>query len=188
VKSDLSHTKGLLGLDGRVATERKWLIVMGLSALTGESPLLPELDVELGSHQDSNEHAHKSSPSEDDLNGPTCAHRWEGGQLLATTVADIPEHVSARSRTWARGVWCCWPRTIRKSTWILCICQAHLRVGAAAELPRTNDENPHWLDVHENCGKQCPQRGRMHLQAGTSSALLAPPPHKLCEVKHHRHH
>lgn len=66
--------------------------------------------------------------------------------------------------------------------------QAHLFNGTAAEFPRTNDENPHWLDVNENGRGQRPQSGSMDLQSCASSALLASPPHKLCEVKHHRHH
>lgn len=49
-----------------------------LSPSTGYPPLFFELDVELCGHQDSDEHARKTTPSEADLHGPTCTHCGEG--------------------------------------------------------------------------------------------------------------
>jgi len=50
----------------------------GLATLTSDPPLLPELHMELGGLQDANEHAYETSPSEDNLYGPTRGHRRKG--------------------------------------------------------------------------------------------------------------
>lgn len=59
---------------------------------------------------------------------------------------------------------------------------------SAAQLPRSKDQDPHRLDVDKDSCKQSPQSWRVDLEAGTPSALFAPPVDKLCEVHHHRHH
>jgi len=91
------NTKGQLSSvrTTKLTSEKKSLLL----ACTDIPPLFPELDMELRGLQDSDEHAHKTSPSAHNLYDPSCCNGWEGGQFCATTVAYVPEYVSAGRRT-----------------------------------------------------------------------------------------
>lgn len=100
----------------------------------------------------------------------------------------VPEHVATWSAAWSGYARRIRPWSVGPARRVCGSVESHLFVGAAAEFPRTNNENPHRLDVHQNGRGQRPKRGRVDLQTCAPTALLAPPPHKLCEIKHHRHH
>jgi len=119
--------------------------------------------MELCGLHDSDEHEDKTSPSEENLYEPTRRNGWEGGQFSSAAIAHIPKYISSwgTARAWfpigplgrLRGPW-----GVGEPRWVLGFGKIESLVGITAKFPRTNDENPHWLDVdHNGCnqGEQC---------------------------------
>jgi len=141
--------------------------------------------VQLRRLQDADEHEDESTPSEDHLHEPPEWLCRESGELAASAITRIPECAAAPVGPTlmfaANSEVPPSPRGITVSSW-------GVGIHSAAQLPRSNNQDPHGLDVNKDSRKQCPQSWGVNLETRPPPALFAPPIHELCEVQHHRHH